>query len=249
MHTLDIRFAGAEISTGRAIRLRSLYCTPAGAARGEWRPPRLPLFPWRATDLDKMVLASVEMVLSSGPPRHLWLAGRRCRRRRIRKRSCGSGRGTSTTPWSPAPAPRGPLAAGGRSAPRCGSGSKSRPRRRRGRGSAHRPHEAPNVPARVGEDGDAPRLVDQPDRLLRGRPGPGTERLRAGHQVLLEEAEVAWSRRPPGDVGAARARLPPPDASFFVTPRRGASRRSLRPASPARAGPLAGGGDRAEVEP
>ena len=61
-----------------------------------------------------------------------------------------------------------------------------------------------DVPVGMGDDGDAAGLVDQLDGLLGGRPLARDERLRAGHQVLLEErAEVGAGAGGLGDVRAA----------------------------------------------
>ena len=84
---------------------------------------------------------------------------------------------------------------------------------------------------------------------------PGHERLRARHQVLLEEgAEVAGRAGRPGDVGAADrervAGLPHRVLEVEVEPLAAELLDDLPgPGHPLVLGPLAGGGDRPEVDP
>ena len=59
-----------------------------------------------------------------------------------------------------------------------------------------------DVPVGMGDDGHAAGCVDQLDGLLGARPASRHERLRARHQILLEEgAEVGPGARRTGDMG------------------------------------------------
>ena len=73
-----------------------------------------------------------------------------------------------------------------------------------------------NVPVGMGDHGDPAGVVDQLDGLLGGRPAAGDKRLRAGHQVFLEErprsgpapAALAMCGRPIASAAPAWATAP-----------------------------------------